>query len=82
MQPLSAHGRGGSAVRQPRNVLVQAQSVVGISRMVSDLSRAESFYCSAPDSNCTSASSCSRLFICASHALYAIYTNQRGAARP
>jgi gluconolactonase len=24
----------------------------------------------------------SRLFICASHTLYAIYTNQRGAARP
>ena len=23
-----------------------------------------------------------RLFICASHTLYAIYTNQRGAARP
>jgi gluconolactonase len=24
----------------------------------------------------------SRLFICASHTLYAIYINQRGAARP
>jgi gluconolactonase len=24
----------------------------------------------------------SRLFICASHTLYAIYTNQRGAQRP
>ena len=24
----------------------------------------------------------SRLFICASHVLYAMYTNQRGAARP
>jgi len=23
-----------------------------------------------------------RLFVCASHTLYAIYTNQRGAARP
>jgi gluconolactonase len=24
----------------------------------------------------------SRLFVCASHTLYALYTNQRGAARP
>lgn len=47
MQPLSGHGRGGSAVRESRNVWVQAQSVVGISRVVSDLSRAESFYRSA-----------------------------------
>ena len=47
MQPLSGRGRGGSAVRVPRNVWVQAQSVVGISRVVSDLSRAESFYRSA-----------------------------------
>jgi catechol 2,3-dioxygenase-like lactoylglutathione lyase family enzyme len=44
MQPLSGRGRGGSAVREPRNVWVQAQSVVGISRTVSDLGRAESFY--------------------------------------
>jgi catechol 2,3-dioxygenase-like lactoylglutathione lyase family enzyme len=34
-------------VREPRNVWVQAQAVVGISRVVSDLSRAESFYRSA-----------------------------------
>jgi catechol 2,3-dioxygenase-like lactoylglutathione lyase family enzyme len=47
MQPLSGRGRGGSAAREPRNVWVQAQSVVGISRVVSDLSRAESFYRSA-----------------------------------
>ena len=47
MQPLSGRGRGGSAVRVPRNVWVQAQSVVGISRVVSDMSRAESFYRSA-----------------------------------
>ncbi len=44
MQPLGGRGRGGSAVREPRNVWVQAQSVVGISRVVSDLGRAESFY--------------------------------------
>lgn len=47
MQPLSGRGRGGSVVREPRNVWVQAQSVVRISRVVSDLSRAESFYRSA-----------------------------------
>jgi gluconolactonase len=36
-----------------------------------------------PVSNLTFGGRCrSRLFICASHTLYAIYTNQRGAARP
>jgi catechol 2,3-dioxygenase-like lactoylglutathione lyase family enzyme len=44
MQPLSGRGRGGGAVHEPRNVWVQAQSIVSISRVVSDLSRAESFY--------------------------------------
>jgi catechol 2,3-dioxygenase-like lactoylglutathione lyase family enzyme len=44
MQPLSGRGRGDSAVRALRNVWVQAQSVVSISRVVSDLTRAESFY--------------------------------------
>ncbi len=43
MHPLSGRGRGG-AVREPRHVWVLTQSVSGISRVVSDIKRAESFY--------------------------------------
>jgi catechol 2,3-dioxygenase-like lactoylglutathione lyase family enzyme len=45
MQLLS--GRGGVAAREPRNLWVQAESIVSISRVVSNLGRAESFYRSA-----------------------------------
>ena len=46
MQSLSGRwrGGGGSLPRGPRNVWVQAQDVVSITRVVSDLRRAESFY--------------------------------------
>jgi catechol 2,3-dioxygenase-like lactoylglutathione lyase family enzyme len=47
MQPLSVRGRGGVAVREPRNLWVQAESILSVSRVVSHLGRAESFYRSA-----------------------------------
>jgi catechol 2,3-dioxygenase-like lactoylglutathione lyase family enzyme len=47
MQPLSGHGSGDDAPREPRNLWVQAESIVSISRVVSNLDRAESFYRSA-----------------------------------
>jgi catechol 2,3-dioxygenase-like lactoylglutathione lyase family enzyme len=47
MRPLSVHGRGGVAAREPRNLWVQSESILSISRVVSDLGRAESFYRSA-----------------------------------
>jgi len=40
-------GRGTAAAREPRNLWVQAESIVNISRVVSNLGRAESFYRSA-----------------------------------
>jgi catechol 2,3-dioxygenase-like lactoylglutathione lyase family enzyme len=45
MEPLS--GRGATAAREPRNLWVQAESIVSISRVVSNLGRAEGFYRSA-----------------------------------
>ena len=47
MQPLSGHGRGGVAAREPRNLWVQSESILSVSRVVSDLGRAEPFYRSA-----------------------------------
>ena len=47
MHPLSMHGRGGIAARDPRNLWVQSESILSISRVVSHLGRAESFYRSA-----------------------------------
>jgi catechol 2,3-dioxygenase-like lactoylglutathione lyase family enzyme len=44
MQPLGARGTGGAAAREPRNLWVQAESILNISRVVSDIGRAESFY--------------------------------------
>jgi catechol 2,3-dioxygenase-like lactoylglutathione lyase family enzyme len=45
MQSLSAGG--AAAAREPRNLWVQAESIVSISRVVSNLDRAERFYRSA-----------------------------------
>ena len=39
--------RGGIAARDPRNLWVQSESILSISRVVSHLGRAESFYRSA-----------------------------------
>jgi catechol 2,3-dioxygenase-like lactoylglutathione lyase family enzyme len=47
MQPLSVRDRGGVAVREPRNLWVQTESILSVSRVVSNLDRAESFYRSA-----------------------------------
>ena len=44
MPRLTGRGRTGSATRGSRNVGVQARSILGISRVVSDLGRAEAFY--------------------------------------
>jgi catechol 2,3-dioxygenase-like lactoylglutathione lyase family enzyme len=45
MPPVS--GRGTDDAREPRNVWVQAESILNISRVVADLGRAEHFYRSA-----------------------------------
>jgi catechol 2,3-dioxygenase-like lactoylglutathione lyase family enzyme len=44
---MSGRGSGEDAPREPRNLWVQAESMVSISRVVSNLERAESFYRSA-----------------------------------
>ena len=44
MPPSSGREIGASAMRESRNVWVQAQSILSISRVVSDLDRAEAFY--------------------------------------
>src|SRR5579863_7437051 len=43
MQPLSERARG-NAVREPRNLWVQAESILAITRVVSSIGRAASFY--------------------------------------
>ena len=44
MLASSGRGRGGNAGREPRNLWVQAESIVSINRVVSNLGRAEAFY--------------------------------------
>jgi catechol 2,3-dioxygenase-like lactoylglutathione lyase family enzyme len=47
MQPSSERSRGSNIAREPRNLWVQAESILAISRVVSNLARAETFYRSA-----------------------------------